>query len=198
MFFIALKIYLCYNFIKLYKKERKVPEKEKTTKRAPKSLKKVSEAKKVDEIIEDVNGVAENNIVEEQANIVDKKELVEEPTKEEKSKMNDTDITKPYVNNSKPVIELVSALSYILFFLPFIFCRREPFALYHANQSLILWILMSILYLSVGFIDEIKLIAIPIIIIFHVLGIFYGMYNSAHGRARPFWLIGKLTIIKWH
>ena len=109
----------------------------------------------------------------------------------------DVDITKAYVNNSRPVIELVAALSYILFFLPLIFCRREPFALYHANQSLVFWIFMIALYLIFGFIPSVNVVALPIIIIFHVLGIFYGMYNSAHGRARPFFLIGKITIIKW-
>ena len=109
----------------------------------------------------------------------------------------DVDITKAYVNNSRPVIELVAALSYILFFLPFIFCRKEPFALYHANQSLVFWILMIALYLIFGFIPSVNVVALPIIVIFHVLGIFYGMYNSAHGRARPFFLIGKITIIKW-
>lgn len=110
----------------------------------------------------------------------------------------DTDITKPYINNSRPVIELVSALSYILFFLPLIFCRREPFVLYHANQSLILWLFMAIFYLAFGFIPGVNIYALPIIILFHILGIFYGMYNSAHGRARPFWLIGKINIIKWN
>lgn len=118
-----------------------------------------------------------------------------EPQTDEINK--DVDISKAYVNNSRPVIELVAALSYILFFLPLIFCRREPFALYHANQSLVFWIFMIALYLIFGFIPSVNVVALPIIIIFHVLGIFYGMYNSAHGRARPFFLIGKLTIIKW-
>ena len=110
----------------------------------------------------------------------------------------DGDISKPYINNSRPVIELVAALSYIFFFLPFIFCKKEPFALYHANQSLVFWILMVALYLIFGFIPTVNLIALPIIILFNVLGVFYGMYNSATGRARPFFLIGKITLIKWN
>lgn len=110
----------------------------------------------------------------------------------------DKDISKPYINNSKPVIELVACLSYLLFFLPLIFCRKEPFALYHANQSLILWLFASVFYLAFGFIPNVNIIALPIIVIFHIIAIFYGMYNSAHGRARPIPLIGKITIIKWN
>lgn len=125
-----------------------------------------------------------------------------EPAPEKKEEMKKAkekvDISKPYINNSRPVIELVSALSYILFFLPLIFCRKEPFALYHANQALILWLFMAIFYLAFGFIPGINIYALPIIILFHILGIFYGMYNSAHGRARQFWLIGKIKIIKWN
>ncbi len=99
---------------------------------------------------------------------------------------------------SKSFIKLISALSYILFFLPLIFCKKEPFALYHANQSLIFWILMVALYLIFGFIPTVNLIALPIIILFNVLGMLYGMYNSATGKAKPFFLIGKITLIKWN
>ena len=100
--------------------------------------------------------------------------------------------------SNRMIIELVSALSYILFFLPLIFCRKEPFALYHANQALILTIIMLVLYLAFAFFPTVRVIALPIIVIFHVIGIFFGMYNSAHGRARAFPIVGKLEIIKWN
>lgn len=110
----------------------------------------------------------------------------------------DKDISKAYINNSRPVIELVACLSYILFFLPLIFCKKEPFALFHANQSLILWIFAIVFYLAFAFIPNVNVVALPIIVIFHILGIFYGMYTSAHGKAKTLPLIGKITIIKWN
>lgn len=109
----------------------------------------------------------------------------------------DKDVSKSYINNSKPVIELVACLSYLLFFLPLIFCKKEPFARFHANQSLLLWITMAVLYLAFAFIPNVNIWAIPVIVIFHIIGIFWGMYGSAHGRAKTLPLIGKLTIIKW-
>ena len=100
--------------------------------------------------------------------------------------------------SNRTAIEFVSALAYILFFLPLIFCRKEPFALYHANQALLLTILMLILYLAFAFFPSVRVIALPIVVIFHVLGIFFGVYNSAHGRARALPVIGKLELIKWN
>ena len=127
--------------------------------------------------------------------------VVQENTANDTSKTtNDTfdkDVSKSYINNSKPVIELVACLSYLLFFLPLIFCKKEPFARFHANQSLLLWITMAVLYLAFAFIPNVNIWAIPVIVIFHIIGIFWGMYGSAHGRAKTLPIIGKLTIIKW-
>lgn len=123
-------------------------------------------------------------------------EKIKNDTKTENANF-DKDISKTYINNSKPIIELVACLSYLLFFLPLIFCKKEPFARFHANQSLLLWITMAILYLAFVFIPNINVWVVPIIIIFHIIGIFWGMYDSAHGKAKTLPLIGKLTIIKW-
>lgn len=126
--------------------------------------------------------------------------IVQENISNDTKTTNDTfdkDVSKSYINNSKPVIELVACLSYLLFFLPLIFCKKEPFARFHANQSLLLWITMAVLYLAFAFIPNVNVWAIPVIVIFHIIGVFWGMYGSAHGRAKTLPLIGKFTIIKW-
>ncbi len=166
----------------------KINEKNTKTKASKKSQKssRVVSAKKENESIKNTD---------EPTSVVQKN--IANDTQKTTSDAFDKDVSKSYINNSKPVIELVACLSYLLFFLPLIFCKKEPFARFHANQSLLLWITMAILYLAFAFIPNVNVWAIPIIIIFHIIGIFWGMYGSAHGRAKTLPIIGKLTIIKW-
>lgn len=104
---------------------------------------------------------------------------------------------KPKHNYTKAQIITVSALGYLLIFLPFIFCREEPFARYHLNQALVLWIFAVPLYLIFAFIPNVNIIAIPIICMFHILGIMIGFAYAVRGRAKHLPLIGRITIIKW-
>jgi len=92
-------------------------------------------------------------------------------------------------------IKLVSALAYLVFFLPLIFCRHEPYAIFHANQSLALWLVMSAFYVLFALI-HVHVLFMLIIVIFHVLGVFFGMYNATHNRARHFWWSAKFSLFK--
>ena len=92
-------------------------------------------------------------------------------------------------------IKLVSALSYLCFFLPLIFCRHEPYAIFHANQSLILWMTVSILYVALWLLS-VNAIFLLIVMIFHILGLFFGMYNATHNRARSFFGTDKLYVFR--
>lgn len=92
-------------------------------------------------------------------------------------------------------IKLVSVLSYLIFFLPLIFCRHEPYAIFHANQSVALWLVMSALYILAA-LAPVHVFFLLIIIIMHVLGIFFGMYNASHNRARHFWGAAKFNLFK--
>jgi ABC-type multidrug transport system permease subunit len=92
-------------------------------------------------------------------------------------------------------IKIVSTLAYLLFFIPLIFCRHEPYAIFHANQSLVLWLIVSAFYILFALIS-VHVFFLLIIIICHVLGIFFGMYNASHNRARHFWGAAKFCIFK--
>ena len=98
---------------------------------------------------------------------------------------------------SRSAILTVSAFSYILFFLPFIFCRNEPFAKYHLNQALVLWIFVIPLYLIFAFIPDINIYVLPVISLFHIFAIMVGISNVIRSKARPLPIIGRIIIIKW-
>ena len=82
-------------------------------------------------------------------------------------------------------------------FLPIFFFRKEPFALFHYNQAIVLWITIIVLMLAVAFVPAINMVAIPLVIMFHILGIIVGMNYSFRGKAKPLPLIGKIKIIQW-
>ena len=92
-------------------------------------------------------------------------------------------------------IKLVSVLSYLVFFLPLIFCRHEPYAIFHANQSVVLWLVVSLLYIIVACFS-LHIMFLLVVIICHVLGIVFGMYNAASNRARHFWGMAKFNLFK--
>ena len=92
-------------------------------------------------------------------------------------------------------IKLISALSYLVFFLPLIFCRHEPYAIFHANQSVALWLFVSLLYIIVACFS-LHVMFLLVVIIVHVLGIVFGIYNAANNRARHFWGMAKFNLFK--
>jgi uncharacterized membrane protein len=92
-------------------------------------------------------------------------------------------------------IKLISALSYLCFFLPLIFCRHEPYAIFHANQSLILWLIVSVLYV-IFWLVSINVLVLLAVMIFHILGVFFGVYNALHNRARSFFGTNKLYVFR--
>ncbi len=112
-----------------------------------------------------------------------------------KSKSKDNTTHNASIVTSVGGIKFVSMLSYLVFFLPLIFCRHEPYAIFHANQSLVLWLVMSLLYI-IAVLASWSVFVLLVIIIFHTMGIFFGMYNALHNRARHFWGAGKFNLFK--
>ena len=82
----------------------------------------------------------------------------------------------------------------ILFLVPLLAAKESPFAMYHANQGLILF-LFAIALGVVGAIPVIGLISllgwIP-----HLIFMVMGIINAANGRMKPLPLIGGITILK--
>lgn len=92
--------------------------------------------------------------------------------------------------------KVISALAYIIFFLPLIVCPESPFGKFHANQGLLL--------LITGFAGSIVLGIIPvlgwIILPFFSLAVFIfgimGLVGALNGKAKELPIIGKYRIIK--
>lgn len=91
----------------------------------------------------------------------------------------------------------LAILSYILFFIPLLAAKESKFAMYHANQGLILF-LVSLIINVVGSIIPIIgwLIIIPVgdlaVLIWAILGI----TKAASGKIAPLPVIGKFDLIK--
>lgn len=98
---------------------------------------------------------------------------------------------------SRAVIQFVAAMNYLIFFFGFCVCRHEPFARFHHNQALWMWIIVSILYLAFAFIPTVNKIAIPFVIMLHIIWMFAGVGTALKGRAYHIPLVGKIKIIDW-
>lgn len=90
----------------------------------------------------------------------------------------------------------VAAVSYIVFFVPLLVARDSKYAMYHANQGLLLFVFAVAVSVIGNVIPILGWFVIgPIgnimIIIFAILGII----NAASGKTKPLPLIGKFTLI---
>jgi uncharacterized membrane protein len=90
----------------------------------------------------------------------------------------------------------IAALAYLIFFLPLIVCKDDEFAMFHANQGLLLlifgWAGGFILGL-IPIIGWILLLFFPLItFVFFILGV----VNALKSEMKPLPLIGGFTILK--
>lgn len=110
------------------------------------------------------------------------------------------DLKYEYINASYPKVLLVSAWSYILFFLPFLCYRENKFARFHANQGLLVLLFSLLAYVvSIGLYFvwiPLGIVFIPVTFLCSLLYIILGIINASDGRVEPLPVIGKITIIK--
>ncbi|CCO06933.1 DUF4870 domain-containing protein [Desulforamulus hydrothermalis] len=90
----------------------------------------------------------------------------------------------------------VAILAYILFFIPLLAARESKFAMYHANQGLVLFLAAMIVNVLGSFIPLIGwFVILPlgnlVIIVLAILGI----VNAYKGEAKPLPLLGGIKII---
>jgi uncharacterized membrane protein len=88
-------------------------------------------------------------------------------------------------------------LAYILFFIPLLLARDSRFAMYHANQGLLLF-LTAMLINVVGCIIPVIgwFLIIPLGNLFVLALVIIGIVNAANMRTTPLPIIGKYQIIK--
>lgn len=86
-------------------------------------------------------------------------------------------------------------LAYFIFFLPLLAAPDSPFAKYHANQALCLF-LLAVANIIVGFIPFLGWIINIVVGIAIIVFLIIGIINAAGGKAKPLPLIGGFSIIK--
>ncbi len=92
--------------------------------------------------------------------------------------------------------KIMSALAYVLFFLPLVACPESRFGRYHANQGLLLLIVGIAGGIILGIIPIIGWILLPFFYIATFVFAIIGFINGLNGRAKPLPLFGKFKIIK--
>lgn len=93
--------------------------------------------------------------------------------------------------------KIYGILAYILFFIPLIAARESRFAMYHANQGLLL-LITAVAINIVGTIIPILgwLIILPIGNLIVFVFVVIGIVNAANGKCKELPIIGKYTLLK--
>lgn len=105
--------------------------------------------------------------------------------------------TEPLGNEDVHNNKLMGALAYLLFFVPLLVAKESKFAMFHANQGLVLFLAA----VAVNFVGSI----IPILGWFLILPIgnllimvlaVIGILNAVNGQMKQLPMIGKVNILK--
>ena len=108
---------------------------------------------------------------------------------------NTVDITEQFDKDDIEKNKVMGLLAYILFFIPLLAAKDSPFARYHANQGLVLF-LAAILSSVILIIPILGWIIAPILsIVITVLAVI-GIINALNGKAKELPIIGKFKILK--
>lgn len=90
----------------------------------------------------------------------------------------------------------IAALAYLIFFLPILVCKDDEFAMFHANQGLLLLIFGIGISIVLGFIPILGWI----LLLFYPLVTFaffiIGVMNALKSEKKQLPLIGGITILK--
>lgn len=90
----------------------------------------------------------------------------------------------------------MAGLAYIIFFLPLLACPESKYAKFHANQSLILFIVAIAGNIILGIIPILGWILLPFFGIAVLILAIMGLVNGFGGKAKELPVIGKYRIIK--
>jgi len=90
----------------------------------------------------------------------------------------------------------VAVAAYILFFVPLLAARESRFAMYHANQGLVLLLLAFACNIVLSLIPFIGWILLPLANLLTFVLAIIGIINAYNGQMKPLPLIGTISIIK--
>ncbi|WP_404452235.1 hypothetical protein LG329_18035 [Virgibacillus necropolis] len=91
----------------------------------------------------------------------------------------------------------MAILAYIIFFIPLLAAKDSKFAMYHANQGLLLflsWLVVSIVGTIIPVIGW--LLILPLGSLFLIVLLILGIINAANGTKKPLPIIGKYKLLK--
>ena len=92
--------------------------------------------------------------------------------------------------------KVMAVLAYFIFFLPLLTAKESKYAMFHANQSLIL-LLISI---AAGFVGAVVPFIGGMVAMVVQLGVFIlwimGVISAANGEMKPLPIIGTYTLLK--
>lgn len=91
-----------------------------------------------------------------------------------------------------------AALSYIIFFLPFIACPKSLYARYHANQGLLLLITALLAWVVTAFVSFIPVIGWLISVVLQlalIVLVIIGISNALTNKKVPLPIIGRFHIL---
>ncbi|OXM87750.1 DUF4870 domain-containing protein [Paenibacillus rigui] len=92
--------------------------------------------------------------------------------------------------------KVVAALGYILFLIPLLLAKDSRFAMYHANQGLLLLIVSVIANFVLGLIPVIGWILLPIANLALLIMAILGIVRAVNGETKPLPFIGTYTLLK--
>ena len=101
-----------------------------------------------------------------------------------------------YMNKQDTKGITIATLSYLLFFLPFIFCADNKYARFHANQGLVLLIFSAVLILIFAFIPVVGKYFTMFFALVSFIFLIIGISNALSGRAKRLPIIGKINLIE--
>ncbi|MGF7036336.1 putative membrane protein [Paenibacillus mucilaginosus] len=88
-----------------------------------------------------------------------------------------------------------AVLAYILFFLPLLTAKDSRFAMYHANQGLLLLLTAMAFNIILGLIPVIGWLLMPVTNLAVLVLAVLGMVKAARGERRPLPVVGSFTLI---
>lgn len=109
----------------------------------------------------------------------------------------DDQVVQPTEQEDAEKNKVMGILAYIIFFIPLLAAKESKFAMYHANQGLVLFLSAIAVNIAGSIIPIIGwFIILPLgnlaVLVLAVIGII----NSAKGEMKPLPLIGGISIIK--
>ena len=110
--------------------------------------------------------------------------------------MNESETLDQFSDEDIQQNKVISALAYLIFFLPLIVCPDSPYGKYHANQGLILFITGFVGGFVLGVIPVLGWILLPFFSFVVVVFAIMGFINAYNGKAKELPIIGKYTLLK--